>query len=113
MDIGERYAWMETSLQDIVRSYFPNHPGIGGLVCVIIFLCVSYVRNQWREIEGWIKRVETDTTEQIDELREQTREGLKEERAFRHDVITTLDNRIHEISKELGEVRGLVERKKR
>jgi hypothetical protein len=104
---------METTLQDIIRLYFPQHPMVGGLICFIVFLCVSYIRTQWREISGWIGRVETDTQEQIDELRAQTREGLKEERAFRHDVITTLDNRIHDISKELGEVRGLVERKKR
>jgi len=93
---------MEKVLYEAIKPFIVSDP----VMAVTLFILIAFVRWKVNELNGWIKRVETETKQEIDELREQTRDGLKEERAYRHDVITKQDERIHDLTKEVSELRA-------
>ena len=93
---------MEKAIIEAIKPYIINDP----VMVITLFVVVSYFKSTLNEVSGWIARVERESNEEIRELREQTRDGLKEERTYRHDVITEQDKRIHELTKEVSEIRA-------
>ena len=93
---------MEKILFEAVKPYLIDNP----VLVIVLIVLVSFFKWKVTELTGWIARVERDLKASIDEVRESTRDGLKEERTYRHDVITEQDKRIHELTKEVSELRA-------
>jgi hypothetical protein len=92
---------MEKIFYEVFERVFLANPV---LALALLFL-FSFLKWKNDEITGWLKRIESKFDKAIDELKEATRDGLKEEREYRHDVEMKQDDRIHEIQKEIGEIR--------
>ena len=84
-----------------VEPYLIDNP----ILVIVLIVLVSFFKWKIAELSGWIARVERDLKASINEVRDSTRDGLKEERTYRHDVITEQDKRIHELTKEVSELR--------
>ena len=93
---------MEKILLEALKPYVVDNP----ILVIALIILVSFFKWKVSELTGWIGRVERDLKADIESVREQTREGLKEERTYRHDVITEQDKRIHELTKEVSELRA-------
>lgn len=92
---------MEKIFYEIFERIFLGNPV---LALALLFL-FSFLKWKNDEITGWLKRIEGKFDGAIEELKETTKEGLKEERAYRHDIEMKQDDRIHEIQKEIGDIR--------
>lgn len=93
---------------EVIKPYLLDRPVLS-LALVLVF-CVAKlkydeIKSDFDEVRGWLKRIEGKFDGAIDELKEMTREGLKEERSYRHDVEMKQDDRIHEMQKEIGDIR--------
>ena len=91
---------MEKILFEAVKPYLIDNP----VLVIVLIVLVSFFKWKIAELSGWIALVERDLKASINEVRDSTRDGLKEERTYRHDVITEQDKRIHELTKEVSEL---------
>jgi hypothetical protein len=91
---------MEKIFIDALRPFLIDNP----VLAVIIVGILAFLRLKIREYNGWITRLE----KKMDSGFEAIRDGMREERQFRHDTVIRHDNLIHDISREVSEIRGRI-----
>ena len=100
---------MEKIFYEAVRSIVLDNPG----VAFALFFLFNLFKFKSDELTGWLKRLEREHKEETKEIREFTRDGLKEERQYKHDVMQRMDERINEHQKDIGEIKGILRSKRR
>ena len=98
---------MAKEIFTIIGSYFAGNP-VYIIFMLIGWVAVSYIRYKLRELDGYIRRIErqlnseTEDREKADiSIRTETKEGLKEERIFRHETVLRHDEEIKELMKKV------------
>jgi len=98
---------MAKEILTVIGSYIASNP-IYIIFVLIGYVGISYIRFKLRELDGYIKRIErqlnreTEDREEADnEIRNNTKEGLKEERVFRHETVLRHDEEIKELMKKV------------
>lgn len=98
---------MAKEIFTIIGSYFASNP-VYIIFMLIGWVAVSYIRFKLRELDGYIRRIErqlnseTEDREKADiSIRTETKDGLKEERIFRHETVLRHDEEIKELMKKV------------
>lgn len=95
---------MEKIFIDAIRPIFVDSP----VLSITVFAVITFLRWKMKEYDGWISRVERDTKSGFESIRE----GLKEERQFRNEIVVRHDELIRELGREVSEIKGKIGKKK-
>lgn len=91
---------MEKVFLEAIRPFLVDNP----VLAIIIVGILAFLRLKIKEYNGWITRLEKKMDTGFDAIRD----GMREERQYRHDTVIRHDNLIHDISREVSEMRGMI-----